>query len=146
MRTLIRRIRWIFAKKRADATAVPPSGTLTSFRWATNGSCAEQCRCFSVTVSDGARTLIYQGTRGSRRFGMTADELNELCRILREREVYRWDGFNECDPDICDGSGFSMTCATSTGVKISAHGSNAFPRGFGDASAALEAFFEPFAE
>ncbi|MBQ3871064.1 MAG: hypothetical protein II777_10985 [Clostridia bacterium] len=58
-----------------------------------------------------------------------AAALNELCRKHR---IVRWNGFDKYNRHVLDGDGFGLQVRFKDGRTVSADGSNAFPRGYGD--------------
>lgn len=61
----------------------------------------------------------------------------EIERIVNEQEIYKWDGFDESDNDILDGSSFSLKITYKDGQSINAHGYMKYPNNYIVASDAL---------
>ena len=71
-------------------------------------------------------------------------EYSNLAAKLDKLGVASWDGFSESDPNVMDGSSFSLEIELADGKRITAHGTNAYPKGFHDLEALLdEAVFGP---
>ena len=111
-----------------------------------NYSSAEDYVYEAEAEEDGGVTLTHYTA-----FGYASEERNmvreitagedvrkEIARLLSECNVKSWDGFSESDPDVLDGSGFSLSIELADGSSISAHGSNAWPDNFGRLSGYLE--------
>ena len=56
-----------------------------------------------------------------------------LSGIIASRDLVSWDGFNENDPYVLDGEGFSMRLVFSDGTQAEASGENSFPDGYHNA-------------
>ena len=65
-------------------------------------------------------------------------EYIELAGKLQQIGVSAWNGFNETDPDVLDGSSFSLEIELVDGSIITAHGSNAYPKNYREFTALLE--------
>jgi len=63
-----------------------------------------------------------------------------------EQRLDRWDGFDKSSRRALDGTGFSLTMVTAEGKLVEANGSNAFPKGYAEAKAAIEAVFAPYVD
>lgn len=61
----------------------------------------------------------------------------EIEKIVNEQEIYKWDGFDESDNDILDGSSFSLKIMYKDGQSINAHGYMKYPDNYRIASDAL---------
>jgi hypothetical protein len=61
----------------------------------------------------------------------------EIERIVNDQEIYKWDGFDESDNDILDGSSFSLKITYKDGQSINAHGYMKYPDNYRIASDAL---------
>ncbi len=61
----------------------------------------------------------------------------EIEKIVNEQEIYKWDGFDESDNDILDGSSFSLKIMYKDGQSINAHGYMKYPDNYRVASDAL---------
>lgn len=55
----------------------------------------------------------------------TMEELSELCGKL---DVISWDKYEESNPDILDGSGFTLRITYEDGSEVNARGDNSFPK------------------
>lgn len=61
----------------------------------------------------------------------------EIEKIVNEQEIYKWDGFDESDNDILDGSSFSLKIMYKDGQSVNAHGYMKYPDNYRVASDAL---------
>ena len=64
---------------------------------------------------------------------------DRLAEIARRWDLAAWDGFQESDPWVLDGSMFSFEMTFSDGSVISASGDNMFPPHYGDATREITA-------
>ncbi|MBQ2412130.1 MAG: hypothetical protein II313_01760, partial [Anaerotignum sp.] len=69
------------------------------------------------------------------------DIMDQLETIVYEHQMYQWDGFSKTDTNVMDGEGFSLDITFMDGTTVSAHGSNAFPSGYGAAEDAFNGLF-----
>ena len=72
------------------------------------------------------------------------DLLKKLKDIYLANKVYQWDGFSKYATNVSDGDGFSVSFRFADGESCSAHGSNAYPEGYGAFSSDMEAVIGPF--
>lgn len=68
----------------------------------------------------------------------------DLTKLLKECQVISWNGFNKVANGVLDGSGFSLTMELADGRKITAHGSNSFPKGYQRFKQKLDEMFLPY--
>lgn len=78
--------------------------------------------------------IVYSGENTERRLtAETRVDGKEAIGVMNECGVSRWDGFSGKHPrGVSDGEMFSMEGSVNGGKKISAHGSENFPRGYRD--------------
>lgn len=73
---------------------------------------------------------------------MTDADREALSALVAELALSEWDGFDQTDPDVLDGSSFSLDAAFEDGSTLTAHGSNSFPEGYSEKAARMEDFFK----
>ena len=73
---------------------------------------------------------------------VTTDFVQELENILKKYNVEKWDGFNKTDPNVLDGSSFSITINMMDGNHISAHGYMMYPKDYGKVVKEIKELFE----
>ena len=56
--------------------------------------------------------------------------LEQLTDLCARHNIDRWDGIDEVNREVLDGSGFSLYVKYDDGKRISAHGMNAWPEGY----------------
>ncbi|MBR5947095.1 MAG: hypothetical protein IKZ82_00420 [Clostridia bacterium] len=63
----------------------------------------------------------------ARRRSGSLELYGEIVKDFERLDIASWNGFNETDPDVCDGQGFWLEIVLDNGSLISARGINAFP-------------------
>ena len=61
--------------------------------------------------------------------------------MIAQYGLMSWDGFQESNPDVLDGESFILHLAFSDGKEVQAWGDNAFPDGYDEAAARVDAIF-----
>lgn len=75
-----------------------------------------------------------------------AKYLSELEQILRDNNISEWNGFDQSEDGVLDGSGFSMKIDYDDGSSISAHGYMKYPDNYDKVQDELDAFFKRLME
>jgi len=119
---------------------------LTAFTWQHRGSHTGLIYSYAAEGTEAGTRLLLSLNAGDRELEILTEEdvLGQLGAIAAEHRLDRWDGFDKSDRRALDGTGFTLTMITADGEIIEAHGSNAFPKGYGEAKAAIEEVFEEF--
>ena len=65
----------------------------------------------------------------------------QMEELAQQYNLISWDGFHETDSMITDGSGFSLHMTLTDGSTITAHGTNAFPLGYGSVSETIHTLY-----
>lgn len=73
---------------------------------------------------------------------ISEDTYNRINEWVDTYNIRSWDGFNKSRKDVLDGGGFRIEITLATGETITAHGDNAYPKGYGDANRALNDIIE----
>ncbi len=63
-------------------------------------------------------------------FPVDAAEVDKICKIYEEYELFKWDGFDESNSGVLDGESFSLDIYMTDGVFINVRGDNAFPENY----------------
>ena len=116
---------------------------ITSFSFWSSGSSADSFRNYSL-MRDGesARLIADFITRDPVDVIVEEEAIAQLEGIVIQYQLSAWNGFDEVDNRVSDGSNFTLSIELENGKSIYAHGSNAFPQGFGEAEDAISMFFE----
>lgn len=72
------------------------------------------------------------------------DIFSAVENLIQKKEIWRWDGYDEVDPNVMDGDGFSLYVEYDNDYSIDASGSNEFPKGYGDFSDELNELLAPY--
>ena len=65
-------------------------------------------------------------------YSFSDEQVEELIDLFNEYEVWRWNGFNEHDSDVMDGSSFYFTLNIQDGKEIEASGYMMYPENYGE--------------
>lgn len=68
--------------------------------------------------------------------------LDDITKIVKENEIYKWDGFNKSDIFVSDGNGFSLSIKYSDGKEIEASGHMKYPNNYEVGHEALSSYLE----
>ncbi len=111
---------------------------LDRFEWTRGGEYPAVTLClFRV----GTEYLLWPGEGVCVRVDASvADAVREM---IERHGLMSWDGFDEDDPDVLDGSDFTLRIAWADGTGVTAQGSNAFPPGYDAALTEALAILEP---
>ena len=119
--------------------------TITSLSYAEYGTAAEPYFSYKITTTEnGQAVLSYSADMGqSSGIGILSQaQLTALDQALSNAGVASWDGFRGSNPNVLDGSSFSFWMNRADGTRVSASGSNNFPTGYRDTSAAIKEAFD----
>jgi len=118
---------------------------ITLFSFTHTGMSTEQCFLYSAEqTEDGIRLYTEELFSGGLIVDTIVDEpvLEQLGEIAGKYRLDRWNGFDKNDEHVMDGYNFSLSVTLADGKTISAHGSNRFPDGYGDAKREICELFE----
>ena len=73
---------------------------------------------------------------------LTQEAIAQICDVIHKYSVKSWDGFDKVDRSALDGEDFYLYITFSDGSRISAQGSNRFPRDYREVMHELEAILE----
>ena len=130
--------------------AVDNTSGIVYFRYSYDGSIGGNNYSYEVTVKDGHVVLTYESMEhweyGEMTCELPADTPARLEEIYKSCRLATWDGFSKYNSWVSDGEGFSLSIRFADGASMSAHGTNAFPKGYRDARALIDALFKPYLE
>ena len=124
-------------------TEIEPGGEpmdITAFSFQHGASLADECYLFKLTKDgDSVRLYAEELFSGGRIVDtmIEDDVLDQLGELMGTYHVDRWDGFDENNKHVMDGSSFTLSVTLADGSTISAHGSNSFPENYSDVSSAI---------
>ena len=108
---------------------------LTEFYYSHRGSMVDDIYSYEVKSDESSPTgftVIFNLNCGYDVYSTPADArlIENVLALIGECELHQWNGFNESDSMILDGSGFSLDVVYANGTEIHAHGNNSFPAGY----------------
>lgn len=110
--------------------------TITAFEFTHSGSIANDCYWYSIEeTKEGVRFQSEGLYSGGEIVDLVVDDdqiLTQLGELAGTYQADRWNGFDQTNSMVLDGSGFSVRITLADGGTISARGSNSFPKGFGE--------------
>ncbi len=124
---------------------------LTEFYYSHSGSMVDEIYSYEVKADENGSTgytVIFDLRCGYEVYSTYADAelIREVSVLIEECELHKWNGFNESDSMVLDGSGFSLDIVYADGTEVHAHGSNSFPKGYGEAAERIDAMFYSYME
>lgn len=134
-------------KKEEIIEDVKPTGNITYFSFNSGGGWAGVTYIIDKQDDDYIMEVTYYGYDSpDLKFEITENELKEIANIINEYEIYKWNGFNESDPDVLDGDGFSISVIYDSNDKIVAHGYMRYPKNYSKGANALEEYLDGLIE
>ncbi len=102
---------------------------------------------FTVTSKDGKTVFNFEDGEhqvyGEMEYECEPVVLGDLEQLYKDCKVWEWDGFDKVNKNVLDGDGFSLTIKFNDGSEMSAHGSNAYPEGYGEFETGLNKVMAP---
>ena len=117
---------------------------ITAFSFQHRASYADGCYLFELKRTDEGTHLYAeeQFSNGRVADAMIDDSaLEQLGRLAGDCRIDRWDGFDETNKRVRDGTGFALNVTLADGSTISARGSNAFPGNYSEVCSGIEALY-----
>lgn len=117
---------------------------LSYFSFSHSGSSTDAIYSYSAEKAEDGTKLSIELNAGNSVVEVTVEEdvLSSLGEIAAKYRLDMWDGFDKVNSSVSDGSGFNLSMTTADGQSVYAHGSNAFPDGYSDAKAEINALFD----
>lgn len=108
---------------------------LKEFSFSHSGTSVEDIYFFTLTVQEEGLHFYAELNAGQNTTDTYIDgsALDELGVIAGKYRLDEWDGFDKTNSDVLDGSGFSLSMTLADGRTVSARGSNATPKRYGEA-------------
>ena len=118
---------------------------LKSFYYGYHGS--RRGSNYTVVSENGKAVLKYDSGK-NREFGLMEYEceaslMEALYGLYKDCNICSWNGFSKVNKRVLDGDGFSLKLIFNDGKELSAYGSNAFPKGYGDFIQKLDELMTP---
>lgn len=143
------------AKKPGKVPVVPPvvEGEplkLASFSFWHTASFANDCYQFTVTREESGCLLsaeeLFSGGCVLEAVAVEPSVLEQLGTVAGKYRMDLWDGFDENNKHVMDGSSFSLEMTLSDGTKVTAHGNNSFPDRYSEAYSEIRSLYESLME
>jgi len=124
---------------------------LTEFSYSHSGSMVDEIYSYEIKSDESSPTGytgIFSLHCGYEVYSIFADAelVQAVIDLIEECELHKWNGFNETDSMVMDGSGFSLKIAYVDGTEVYAHGSNSFPANYGESADKIDMLFEAYME
>ena len=128
--------------------AVPNKSGAVAFYYSYDGTIGGNNYSYDVRREEDGRVFFtYESMEypdyGEMRREVDGAFLESLNALYMEHNLCRWDGYSKYNPNIDDGDGFSVRFSFADGASMSAHGSNCYPDGYREFSAAMHALTDP---
>lgn len=131
-------------------SAKMPAGELVHFRLGKGGSAYRSGYVYSAILKGDELQLEmrYEAPKKNvHYYRYTKDKsfLTGLNKIIKEQEIYKWNGFKKSNKNVLDGYMFGLSVRYKNGDKteeISASGSNSFPNNFNKGASAVASYFK----
>lgn len=134
----------------AGNKAVDNESRIVSFSYNISGSVRSGRSAYEFTREENDCVFTYitheYPEYGEMRLTVTEEEFDELKNLYKKFRLAAWDGFSKYDPEVCDGSSFSLHINFEDGGKLSADGSNAFPDGYRAFVEEMDKIVDPLCE
>ena len=124
---------------------------LKEFYYSHSGSMVDEIYSYEIKSDESSPTgytVIFDLNCGYEVYSTSADAelVQAVIDLIEECELHKWNGFNETDSMVMDGSGFSLWIVYADGTEIYAHGSNSFPANYGESADKIDMLFEAYME
>lgn len=112
---------------------------ITYFSYHHAGSAMDDAQSYAFSVGEDGVRFNAQWNGGTESLDVAVDEdvIERLEEIVSSYNMHKWDGFDKTSKHASDGDVFSLKVTFEDGTEISACGSNAFPKGYGEAKKAF---------
>ena len=90
-------------------------------------------------------TLDYMQHRDYGKLSSSVNEafIDSIEALCEKYDIQKWDGFNETNHEVLDGSGFSLYVKYESGKSVNAYGNNSFPAGYRKFRSDLDELIKP---
>ena len=114
-----------------------------SFQFSHGGSSTDQIYDYKFYQDEEGTHLTAELNCGWEKLEVDVDAeiMDQLEEIVYTHRMEDWNGFDKTDSLIMDGESFSLCICFMDGTMITAHGGNAFPKGYGNAESAFNEIF-----
>ena len=131
----------------AGKRAIDNKSGIPKFRYSYNGSIGGDNFSYELCAGDGNYVFEYRSMqyddRGVMSVNVQKDVFDRLEKLYLSLRLAGWDGYSKYNPEVCDGSGFSLSIDFNDGGRMSADGTNAFPRGYAEFCRQMSEILDP---
>ena len=132
----------------AQTVPVRTDAALTTFSFTPGGMSTDQIFSYAVYERDGRMLADFDLYCRYEIEGVELDaaDVEALRELIDENDLWSWNGFQESNSYVLDGDSFGLSASFADGTKLSAWGSNAYPKGYSAGAQAICAYFEALME
>lgn len=122
------------------------SAPLVSFDYSHRGCSTDDFYSYEVTESGNGYCFRFLPFReeDEQTAALSTEDVNALMEIINRHDLWKWHGFSKTDPNIMDGTSFSLRVSFADGTVIEANGSNRFPSTYSAACAEMDTLFAKY--
>lgn len=126
--------------------AKPTTAPLTRFTYSHRGTSTNSFYSYEVKESGDGYTFRFLPFReeDEQTADMSREDAAALLEIINRHNLWKWHGFSRIDPNILDGTSFSLRIVFADGTVIEANGSNRFPSSYSAACADMDTLFSKY--
>ena len=126
--------------------AKPTTAPLMSFAYSHRGTSTDSFYSYEVKESGDGYTFRFLPFReeDEQTADMSREDGAALLEIINRHDLWKWHGFSKTDPNILDGTSFSLCIVFADGTVIEANGSNRFPSSYSAACADIDTLFSKY--
>ncbi|MDO5322410.1 MAG: hypothetical protein Q4G06_00185 [Clostridia bacterium] len=127
----------------SQTAPVRTDAALTTFSFNHGGMSVDQIYSYAVYEQDGCMLADFDLYCRYEIEGVELDaaDVEALQALIDENDLWSWDGFQESNSYVLDGDSFGLSASFADGTKLSAWGSNAYPKGYSAGAQAICAYF-----
>lgn len=122
---------------------------IKKLHYSTSGTTVNGSEMYELTCGDECTVRIkHKGEpyEEAKTYPISDEQVEEIIDMLNKYEVWRWNGFDEHDPDVFDGSSFSFSLSVQDGKTIEAHGYCMYPENYSEVIQSLLRVFNSLEE
>lgn len=129
-------------EKTPSAQAVPDAA-LTYLSFSESGSYFKRIQGYEFRAEEGKNTAYFHMAHEDEPYPVAVDRawVETLTGFISRYGMMNWDGFSGSDSMLLDGTHFEAGFSFADGTTVHSSGYGIFPKGYSDASSAIEAHF-----
>lgn len=120
-----------------------PDAALTFFSFSESSSYFKRVQGYEYRLKEGNSAAHFLMANEEAAYPVPVDQawVDTLTGFIRQYDMMAWDGFQGSDSMLLDGTQFRLNFAFADGTSVHASGYGRFPKGYSEASSAIEAHF-----